>query len=63
MGFFSSKSDDRTPEERAVDREQHRAYRQAGNQAANRHRDAHVVHDQLNEAIIDAEKNVPWYRR
>lgn len=63
MGLFSRNDDGKTVEERAVDREQHRAYRAAGNQAARAHRDAHVVHDQLNEAIIDAERDVPWWRR
>ncbi|HEY5399071.1 MAG TPA: hypothetical protein VIL16_27185 [Trebonia sp.] len=62
MGIFRS-NDDRTPEERAVDREQHRAFRAAGNQAANAHPDGHMVHDQLSEAVADAEKNVPWWRR
>jgi hypothetical protein len=63
MGWLAGNSDDRTEEERAVDREQHRAFKAAGNQAARAHRDAHVVHDQLSEAVADTERNVPWYRR
>ena len=61
MGLFSK--DDRTKEERAVAVEQHRAYRAAGNQAASRLRDDHMVHDQLTEAVADAERDVPKWRR
>lgn len=64
MGWFSS-SDDRTKEEKDLDVEQHRAYKKAGNQAAENLRGdgGLLVHDMLNEAVIDAEKHVPWYRR
>lgn len=62
MGFFGK--DDRTKEEKAVDIEQHRAYRKAANTAAAKlSRSDALVHDMLNEAIIDAEKDVPWWRR
>lgn len=55
----------RLPEERAVDVIQHRAWRLAGNQAANALRGdgGMLVHDQLNEAVIEAEADVPWWRR
>ena len=58
-------SDDRTPEERRVDVLQHQAYRDAGNQAARNLRGdgGPLVHDMLNEAIIDAEQHVSWWRR
>jgi len=63
MGLFG-RNDDRTPEERRVDVLQHRAYRDAGNQAARNLPDSDpLVHDMLNEAIIDAEPDVPWWRR
>ena len=64
MGFFSS-SDDRTPEEREVDRLQHKGYKAAGNQAAKNLRGdgGLLAHDMFNEAIVDAEKDVPWWRR
>lgn len=55
----SGADDNRTDEEVAVDVMQHDAYRRAQHQAGRRHRDEHVVHDQLNEAVIDAEKHVP----
>ena len=64
MGFFSGSSDDRMPEEREVDRLQHKGYKDAGNQAAKKLSNSDpLVHDMLNEAIIDAEANVPWWRR
>ena len=69
MGFISELlgggSDDRTPEERRVDVLQHKAYRAAGNQAAKNLRGdgGLLVHDMLNEAIIDTEQNVPWWSR
>lgn len=62
MGLFSSK-DDRTKEEKAVARMQHRAYKDAGNQAAARVRDKHMVHDQFTEAVCDTDADVPWWRR
>lgn len=65
MGIFSDifgGGDDRLPEEKAVDREQHRAWRTAGNQAAKAHRDNHMVHDQLTEAVADAEQHVSFWR-
>ena len=59
-----AKSDDRTPEERRVDVLQHKAYKDAGNQAASRLPDSDpLVHDMLNEAVIEAEPHVPWWRR
>jgi hypothetical protein len=63
MGIFS-RSDDRTPVERQVDVLQHKAWKDAGNAAASKlSRSDPLVHDMLNEAIIDAEQNVPWWRR
>lgn len=64
MGLFSS-SDDRTKEEKALDAEQLRAYKRAGNQAAKNLRGdgGLLAHDQFNEAVIDAEQNVPWWKR
>ena len=63
MGLLS-RSDDRSPEERRVDVLQHKAYRDAGNAASRKlpGSDA-LVHDMLNEAIIDAEQHVSWWRR
>lgn len=68
MGLISAllgSSDDRTPEEREVDRLQHQAYRDAGNQAAANLRGdgGMAVHNMLNSAVIEAEKNVRWWRR
>lgn len=64
VGLFSSKKGDRTPEEREVARMQHKAYRDAGNAAAAKlSRSDPLIHDMLNEAIIDAEQDVPWWRR
>lgn len=43
---------------------QHKAYRDAGNAAAAKlSRSDPLIHDMLNEAIIDAEQDVPWWRR
>lgn len=63
MGLFSGKKDERLAEEKAAGRMQHKAYRDAGNQAARAHRDQHMVHDQINEAVIESERDVPWWRR
>lgn len=62
---FVRGNSDRVPEEREVDRLQHRAYRDAGNQAAGNLRGdgGLAVHDMLNAAVTEAEKNVPWWRR
>lgn len=64
MGLFSSR-DDRTREEKAVDREQHKAFKDAGNQAAAKLRGdgGSLVHDMINEAVADAERGVSWWRR
>lgn len=64
MGWFGGRGDDRTPEERRVDVLQHKAWRDAGNAAAAKLSDSDpLVHDMINEAIIDAEQHVPWWRR
>lgn len=68
MGFLDallgSSSDGRTPEERRVDVLQHKAYKDAGNATARKLSDSDpLVHEMLNEAIIDTEQNVPWWRR
>ena len=71
MGFFSDMfggGDDRLPEERAVDREQHRAYRKALGQNGewerkHGHREESPTYWQLNSAVIESERDVPWWRR
>lgn len=65
MRPFSRSSGDRTPEEREVGRLQHKAWKDAGNQAAENLRGdgGMLVHDMLSEAIIDAEQHVSWWRR
>jgi hypothetical protein len=62
MRLFS-RNDDELPEERAVGRLQHKAYRDAASNARKLRDDEHVVHDMLNEAVIAAEADVPWWRR
>ena len=51
--------------EKAINNEQHRAYRAAGNGAARKLRGdgGPMVHDQINEAVIDAEKHVAWWKK
>lgn len=67
MGFFSS-SDDRTKEEKAVDVLQYKAYKKALDANSERAKRARE-HDEdptyylFNRAVLDSEKNVPWWRR
>lgn len=68
MGWFSGKGDDRLPEERKVDVLQYKAYRAALNQNGERERrsgvrDETVTFWQLNSAVAETEKRVPWWRR
>jgi len=63
MGLFSSSKDERTKAEREADLKHYKALRRAAEQAARNHRDEHMVHHQINEAVVEAEKNVSWWRR
>jgi len=66
MGFIStllSSGGDRSPEEKAVDVMQHQAYHAASNQAARNLRSECIATHQLNEAVIETEQRVPWWRR
>jgi hypothetical protein len=58
MGWF-----DKPKVEREADIETYKLARKAAEQAAKNHRDHHVVHDQLNELVIEAEEHIPWWRR
>lgn len=58
MGWF-----DKPKEERQANIARHRLARKAAEQAARAHPDEHMVHHQLNEEIIDAERDIPWWRR
>lgn len=68
MRLFGSK-DDRTPEEKAVAVMQHKAYRQALDEHyewCKQHPDQleeTPTYNQLNSAVIESEKHVPWWRR
>jgi pantothenate synthetase len=52
-----------TREEKQAALKHYKALRKAAETAARKHRDHHMVHDQLNEATIEAERDVPWWRR
>jgi hypothetical protein len=49
--------------ERKADIERHNALKKAGEAAARKHRDETWVHRQINDALIENEKNLPWWRR
>lgn len=57
------RQDDRTKAEKQADINRHKALKRAAEATARRHRDETYVHKQLNDAIIENEKNVPWWRR
>ena len=69
MGLFSGGKDDRTKEEREVARLQHKAYKKALDEHyewCKKHPsqlEETPTYNQLNSAVIDAEKDVPWWRR
>lgn len=67
MGLFGKPAPEQVAAkaEKAVAREQHRAYQEAGNGAARllRGDGGLLVHDMLSEATEDAERDVPWWRR
>ena len=70
MRLFSRPSPERdaAKAEQWVAVEQHRAYRKALNQNGERERKRGVddetgTYHQLNSAVIDAERDVPWWRR
>jgi hypothetical protein len=54
---------DKPPEERQADLGRYKAVRQAAEVAARRLRDECPTTELLNDAVIDAEKHVPWWRR
>jgi len=62
MGLFNGNSG-KTRDEQRADNNRHRALKKAGEAAARKHPDKHVVHDQINEAIIENEKHVSWWLR
>jgi hypothetical protein len=58
MGWF-----DKPREERRADIERHKALKKAAENTARKHRDETWVHKHLNDAIIEAEREIPWWRR
>lgn len=66
MGWFSgSKSPEQlfAEAEKAVNVEQHRAWRAAGNNSRKHFRDENDATNLINAEVIAAEQNVPWWRR
>jgi hypothetical protein len=60
MGLFSS---DRPKEERQADVNRYKAAKKASNQIAKNLREEGPATMQANEAVIDAEREIPWWRR
>ena len=60
MGLFSS---DKPKAERRADIDRHKAIKRAQDNYQSRDRNEDATARQLNEARIEAEKDVPWWRR
>jgi hypothetical protein len=58
MGWF-----DKPKEERQADLGRYRAAKKAAEQAGRTLREESVTTHQFNDAIIEAEADVPWWRR
>lgn len=54
---------DKPKTEQKADLNRYRAAKKAANNAARKHRDEGVHTKQLNEAVIEAEKEIPWWLR
>ena len=54
---------DTTPEERRAALIRYKSARKAAEQAAKNLRDECIATNQLNEEVIEAERDVPWWRR
>ena len=67
MGLFSSSAQDgwrgKPKEERRADIGRYKSARKAAEQAAKNLRDECYATMQLNDAVIEAEKHIPWWRR